>query len=478
MMYLLQILNGVMNTITLGTYPVRPFLFIGYAVVLASILIVITHLRPRAVWESVSVRTDRVIRILSITSIALLFLISLVTELSVFNAFGIPQKNIALFFAGNEITSTELSHNHFGKSALATLLPQNDEAIVASADTGSALLPYVPKALPYGEVFLFLLALCTSLYISACACLKISGRGKVVAIIILYTLVSFLVLEKSVDGGLLSDGAGVACGIYILLVLKKRSVIRSSLYISIGYVWVLLALHFMGFYWPLKLLTYTFVHSAVFLLIAYTLHYAINGSNRRVKKILAVFALLTVTVVAYVQSNYDRSYLSSVITPGTSYLSAYEREAGLPLPLLGRIGSLVVYDTSPFAGKTVRDVVDTYHLPYWYQPISIYPQNCSMETNRHEERFFLLSRTPLVDSVAVNDLADIAFSPIGNASDGWYRYGVKVTQGYCVPRSLNVLSEMVHLAGTNTLIIYGMQEYLFIPPKTEQKSYTRESNFR
>jgi hypothetical protein len=447
MMYLLQILNGVMNTITLGTYPVRPFLFIGYAVVLASILIVITHLRPRAVWESVSVRTDRVIRILSITSIALLFLISLVTELSVFNAFGI----------------------HFGKSALATLLPQNDEAIVASADTGSALLPYVPKALPYGEVFLFLLALCTSLYISACACLKISGRGKVVAIIILYTLVSFLVLEKSVDGGLLSDGAGVACGIYILLVLKKRSVIRSSLYISIGYVWVLLALHFMGFYWPLKLLTYTFVHSAVFLLIAYTLHYAINGSNRRVKKILAVFALLTVTVVAYVQSNYDRSYLSSVITPGTSYLSAYEREAGLPLPLLGRIGSLVVYDTSPFAGKTVRDVVDTYHLPYWYQPISIYPQNCSMETNRHEERFFLLSRTPLVDSVAVNDLADI---------DGWYRYGVKVTQGYCVPRSLNVLSEMVHLAGTNTFIIYGMQEYLFIPPKTEQKSYTRESNFR
>jgi hypothetical protein len=467
---ILQILNSVMNTVTLGTYPVRPFLFLGYGLVLSSLLIILKHMKRDTPWKGVSLRTDQIIRIVSVASLGLLFLLPIITHVTIFNSFAIPQKDLAIFFTGNEITSTELAHNHFGKTMLSYVLPRNEASIVASSDTGSALLPYIPPTLPYGEMLLFLTALLTTLYVSLGICKERTKKRTLIAKVLLCTLISFLVLEKSIDGGLFSDGAGIAYALYAFLVFKKGRIPQyAGPYIVIGYVWILVTLYLTGFYWPRILFEYTLIHSAIFVVLVSALYYFAHGSNRTIQRILMTVSVAGIVVVAYLQGYSDRTYLSTVLTQHSSYLAAYPSEARPELPILGEVGTLVIYDSTPLAGKTVGQIIDTYHLPYWYQPLTVNTKQCSNEARRNEERFFVLSRNPLHDTTLGNNLADILLSPSGTAPQGWYRYAGKATQQFCVPRSLDVVREMLRLSGANDFILYGLQNYLLLPDPIGQE---------
>ncbi|MDB5245406.1 MAG: hypothetical protein JWN90_511 [Parcubacteria group bacterium] len=469
MTYTLEILNSIINAFTLGTYPVRPFLLIGYG----ALIFLAAWAYPfvsKVIDKRVSIskgsrkQYDRAVRITALASLALLFLIPIICEISVFNSFGIPQRDLAIFFTGDEITNTRIVHNHFGKTAIAQFLGHNDVKFVQSSDTGAALLSYVPRWVPPVELALFILALLSSLYVAASAIAAVPNRSKKIWLGALFTLVGFLVLEKSLDGGLVSDGAGFACAVYALSVLFPfKTILRKGAYALFAYIWILCGLFLTGFYWPLFYLDYGLLHTAVVALTLFALYYGAYGTRVRVKNILIAVTILVIAVTSYEVGKSDRTYLASTIIASSTYLATYESEATPNFPTVGAIGNLQVYDLSSNAGDSIKHIGNEYSLPYWYQPIYVAASSCSTQINRHEERFFVLSTKPLVSTTLYQGIADVAYVPLGNAPAGWYRYGAKVTQAYCVPRSLNVVHEMLRLSGATSTIVYGLQQYTLLP---------------
>ncbi|MDB5190070.1 MAG: hypothetical protein JWN49_396 [Parcubacteria group bacterium] len=464
----LELLNSIINAFTLGTYPVRPFLLIGYAMFVFLTVWAYPHAsRKLALPERMRKHYERVVRIIALAALALLFIIPIVCELTVFHSFGIPQRDLAIFFTGGEITNTRIAHNHFGKTAIAEFLGNNDAGFIQSSDTGAALLPYVPVWVPPLELALFIIALFSSLYIAANAIAGMPNRRKKIWLGALFSLIGFLVLEKSLDGGFVSDGAASAYGAYIVLIyFSAKRFPRAFIYIVLGYVWVLCTLYFSGFYWPQLYLTYALVHTAIFVLAVYALHYGAFGNNKRIKKILVLLVVIVIGIYASIDGQSDRAYLAKRIVPTATYLAVYDFEATPDVPLVGTIGALNIFETASFAGDTIGKITDEYTLPYWYRPLSTGDITCANPVYETEEKFFLLTRTPL-HGVPDQPLVHTSFLSAGSAPPGWYRYSAVISFNPCISRPNDVIRETIRLAGSTTTILYGLKTYSLEHPKGE-----------
>lgn len=466
--------NTIMNVFTAGTFPVRPFLCMAYGM-LALCAVLLRSALPKILGKKTLRRYRRIdpyIRWAVFLSMALLFSLPVLSEFRAYKTYGIPPKSVAIFITGDEVTSTRVAHTHFGKVVVPLVLGSRDTAVVSLADTGAALLPYVPSSVPRVSLILLLCAAIGSLLVVARLAGDIPGKSRKAAFLVLYTLLGFLSLDKAVDGGFVSDAAGIVFFAYGALTLfPPRAFSRLLAGGGLLYGVVLWYLHAAGFYWPDSYFFEALQRSAVLLLTLYALHYSAYGKQRIWKGVLLIAAVSSIVVLSQVLNADEREGLQAPISPPHMYLSVMNDEAKPPLPVIGTIGRLTVYDTSPLIGKTVSAASDLFKLPYWYQPFTSGTENCAEHPREKEESFKVLSPVPLQDIQAPSGLAAGTFEFIETRPAGWYRYDATITYHACISRYFSVLQEVLRLAGSDTAIVYdlhlGSKPQYYIDPASE-----------
>ena len=445
MPHLLTFLNSVTGAFMLGTYPIRSFLLLGAALMLLAGVVVA---RSRM---QLSARMRPALSFMAIGSLAVLFALTLAMEASVFRAHGIPQRDLAIFMTGEEITDSRLVHTHFGKVIIGASVGRMFPHTIHRSDTGAALLPYVPAPMVVLQGTLFLLALFALFGALASRVASVSGTRQKVALGLLAALSGFIVLEKSIDGGILSDGAGLALAACLGLLFAPLSYFpRALAWGAVGYGLVLGGLYLSGWYWTLTYFAHALAHTVIFFLAAVALWYAAYGAHRRTLALLSCLALGAIGSYAYFDGD-GRAYLRAPLSEG-AYLATYPFESAPDLPQVGQIGRLAVYDASPLSPATVGEAAHALRLPFWYRPFS--------QGGFCEERFVVLSPAPLTDISSASGVAlDAVFAPAGTSPAGWYRYEARITHSPCLWRYLDVVRETLREAGSDTVIVYQLSTF-------------------
>jgi len=455
---LLQTFSSLTDAFTDGTYPVRPFLLAGYA----ALLYAAYALFRRAAWArrlAPGTRAYRAWAAAGLLSLALLFATGMAAQAMAAHAYGIPERAVAVFFTGDEITGTRVTHTHFQKLAIAAGLKLVPESFVEQADTGSALSAYVPAFVPWAMLGFFLIALCSALLLSVPHALQARGKKKRLALMALYGMTTFILLDKSLDGGFLSDSAPLAFAVYATLLLAPHRAFRTYLaYAALAYAWLAAILFATGFFQSFSTLYVAAVRTAVFGTAAYALHGAAFGEGRADARRLAAGCALVLAIACIVwQGAQARRYLLQETNPGASWLAAYGTESVPALPSAGTLGRMRLYRVE--APSSVASLIGAYKLPYWYYPVAVESASCDALPEA-QERFNVITPVPLRNAASQPaSVARAVFSPDGVAPSGWYRYRATIYMNACLPRSTDVIREMVRLGGSDQAVAWGIGRY-------------------
>ncbi|MES2226061.1 MAG: hypothetical protein V4480_04630 [Patescibacteria group bacterium] len=435
-----------------GTYPIRFFLLAAYlAAVLGTGLFLRTTFRVSS--------ASRIYRwIASIASLSLisLFMIIGFWQWHVFDLYGIPKTEVAVFFSGDELSGTRVTHTHIGKVVIATAGTAWTSVLIGRADTGSALVPYVPGALRWLCVVLFALAFLSSLLVVPAQTEGVVGRRRQLIRLLLYGFVSFIVLDKSIDGGLLSDASFLVLCAFLALVWKPSRFLRSAASAALAHAWLLATLFALGLYAPAGAFLEAVVRSALVLGLLVVGYGASRNGSRRLRYALAFAVGISCLAYICVKYSHEWGYLHLPINDET-YLSVYAREAQPDLPRIGAIGRLTVYAAGSLAPRNIARAIDEYALPYWYRPFSV-PGTCQLAQAQTHASFTVLSPVPLTGNTqTVEGIARLSLTPDGSAPSGWYRYAASLSLDACIPRRLDVVREMLREAGSVRAIVYGLR---------------------
>jgi len=366
----------------------------------------------------------------------------------------LPVRAIAVFFDEGEITNTSLAHSHTAKAALTVLLEPFKDQIVPSADTGIALAHSFGTMVQIVCAVLFVVALITTI-------LCVPNRSEGAWTFVLYLITSFVILVKSVDGGIISDGAVIAVFSFgALLMLPQRFFVRALLVgasVTLALLTILFATGLMLAHVALE----NAANAGVLFLLLGTLDRVRTHPSRQVFLILLI-AVLVLCGKAYADISYRITDLSATLRQDGSYLATYPEESRPDLTHLGSIGRLSVYATDSLAGESVASVLDMYGLPYWYQPVSTYEGSCTSPDTMFKATFTVHAKSDraLPERVeAGSGLAVLTLVPLSAVSPELMEYAGELIMHPCMPRRWNVMQEMLKMAGAERAVVYDFRTW-------------------
>lgn len=440
-----------MHVFTDGTNPIRIALFALYLLALFTMARLSKKGEPN--------EKKRTLQALVVGSVLILFTAGLLGHLWIYNAHDIPQRSLAVFLEKDEITNTRLIHTHTGKSAIATLVAPLFSYLNLSADTGASIASSLSPQFSIISALLFVVAIAASLVLGPHVIRQVSGKGKRLAAFILYGLVAFVVLEKSVDGGILNDGAVVALAAYFaIIVLPVRHFLRALLCGALFSTVLTSILFATGQYWGGERYFIGAVANALvlfFVLLAFHSARTEGWGSRRSLAVLLV-ALAALGTKAYADTAFKVAYLSTPAGPDSSYVGTYTLEDNVNTISVGSIGRLQVHSVSRETTMTVGELIDVLGAPYWYQPVSLYEGSCAKPATRIVATFVVhVPEAPKELSAIAEQLASLTLTPQGTDGAGWSTYAGSLSVHPCVPRRWDVLREMMRLVGIERSIVHG-----------------------
>jgi hypothetical protein len=441
------------HVFTDGTNPIRIVLLVLYLLALFATVMFFYERR-------IELKQKKgILQFLAISSVSVLFLLGLAAHQWITARHDIPEHSLAVFLESDEITNTRLTHNHAGKTAIAALVAPFSSYLTPSADTGAGISSFFSPLFSSISALLFVVAIATSLALGPHVIRQVSGRGKRVAAFVLYGLVAFVVLEKTVDGGILNDGAVVAFAAYIaLIMLPVRYFFRVLLLGVLVFTMIASILFLSGHYWGgEQYVVGPIANAFVLFLILSALHNAcIQGWRSKRTLVVLVIALAALGSKAYADTAFKISYLSAPADPDTSYSATYLPEDNTHTRSIGSIGRLEVQTVESRNSMTIGEVIDASHLPYWYQPVSLYKGSCAEPATRQAVTFVVhIPEAPEELSSVASNLAALTLTPIGTDAAGWSTYTGSLFMHPCVPRRWDVLREMLRTVGVERAIVHG-----------------------
>lgn len=435
--------NAVFSVFTEGTYPIRPFLFIAFLMLLGGALF--------AAQKGIVLpgRFTRAAKVATITAFGFLFFGNLVLQSVILEQHDIPQAEPTFFIDSGGITGTRLTHDHIGKAMIGASVGN----LFSTADTGASVLAFMPPWVVPLESFFFLVALFGSVALFPFLSPP-NGKGSRTAFFVLYGLTAFIVLAKSVDGGLLSDAAFLSFAVYgVILFFPPHGFSRRFWYGVIAYAWVVMIFYELGAYrssdYLLDSVEKTFLYGAV----AVALSLLVTGIRRRVGWVLLVIALVLVTAKAYPEIDSWHSYVTSRIGPDQAYAVS-----ATPLPNLasvGSLGALTWYDLHPAAGVPVGAFITVHRLPLWWRPVGQSGTSCKSPQYVDTVRFTLLAPDSVsATSFSVGGIAQFQLSTAGEDRLGWKRYEGFLVLNPCVPEPNEAIQQLVLATGAEQAIMF------------------------
>lgn len=420
MIDLLVILSSITDTFTDGTSPVRPFLFLLFGIGVTAATLV-----P-------NVKREREVSMVAAGIVTLLFATTLILQLYVFSQAGIPQHALATAITEEEITNTRLTHTHVGKAALTAIIPLS---ITSQVDAGSAMSLLVPESMSISLSALFILGIILVVYVLSRRLKQVRYRRS--AYLLLASIIGYTAITKSIDGGILSDGAVIA---YIALMAVLLAPIRQfTTYLSVGAIVFTAAVaitHLTGFYWGKGYALVAVLKGGALLLVILALHHFVDTGVTKKSVFLSLVAVALVASISLQAINERLSYLTMHVEEGNAMVRRKD-------------GSVTSGDA--YAGMTTRSVIEQENLMYWYQPVMHRADGCHEEDASYIGSFTLApGYVPSTESVR-REYAEIHFVPTGD------RYRAEITTHACLPERIKEIQALLREAGLSEAVIYGLE---------------------
>ncbi len=409
-----------------GTYPIRIVLFIGYigALIIAS----------RALVPRVSDGMVRGARWAALIASAAVFAGSLVGFIAITERHAIPITATVWLMDADELTSSSLANNHVGKAVIGLVVPHLFPDTVRTADTGRGVVPHLPLG--------FVLLLAASFAVAVAASLIAIGsqpKKRRIAHLALYALLSFIVLAKSLDGGIMSDTALVALAGYgALLFAPSRLPAAASIAFGMQVAGVLL-LSRVGGYETAAAGWLSIERAAVLLCTIVSLHAVLTGDRQRIAAASALAALVMAVVAASPAIESRLSYLHAPVEAGSV---AFRSQSAVSLTAEGRLGRLTFFALTGTEGS-IGALSQALHLPPWYSYFARKERNCALGMSS----IVLVPERLEREEVVVPGVLSAAFFFMGNDRSGWYRYKLSLKHDHCLVPSPELLREAAYAAG-------------------------------
>lgn len=448
-MEFLLYINAVFSVFAYGTYPVRPFLFVAFLLLLVGVFFA-----ARRGYE-IHFRFVHAAKIVALTSVALLFTMNLIASFAIFRAHAIPAGTLAVFLDESNQTALMITHSHVGKVIMGAPARQFVSGPPLSADTGAALVPAVPAWLPPVEAFLFLAALLSSLAAFPELLSQRHGRARG-WFFLLYGLTVFIVFDKVIDGGILNDAAFLATAAFgAMFFAPPRRFLVWLWWGVIANAWIIAGVYLSGAYQSGAVLLTSVERVCIFAGLACALHFLTIDGRRRIGAALLVLVFIACGIKAYPDVVALHNYLATPIDPIRSYAASYE-----PLPGLTRVanvGKLGMYDLHPLAGVSFGVFFARDNLAVWRIPVSHDGVLCTRPPYIVHIYFTLLApEAPATLSYQVPAIGDISLVPSGTDPSGWNTYKGIVTLNPCAPERYAMLREFILGTGIPSAVIYGL----------------------
>jgi hypothetical protein len=359
----------------------------------------------------------------------------------------------AVVFNRDEISSTQLFHNHTLKGAAGIVLNLAHRGSQENVDTGLAFVGLLPDGLLYSGAILFLAACTLFVYWFMMTIPQYRVKKNVAAFILLYSIVSFSLMKNILDGGLLNHEVPIAlAGLLLLLYPQRRKVWIAAGAIIGGYVALYGAAILAGLTSVANFGSVAYPFAAFLLVLALIFYWWLRPTFDRQGWLLLVLTGLFAGQIIGQNFSYI-SYRHQSIGSDGAIVALYGSPISQPdMRLLDQIGRLGVYDYRPTAPATVGQVLNRYNLLDNLYPVAVPWQACFPHDRPSIYQFDLLSKNAMIPPPPHPMVQVKSFQQLSSAS-GWFRYKVALNITPCAPRGLNLVEEFIRLGGAQTFII-------------------------
>ncbi len=442
-------LHIITDLFAAGRSDVKVFLFL-FAILLLAVVNIIAWRKKIAV-ETPVARKFPLKNIFFIVSTAI-FLLGLGVTFYFYKMLAVPANYVLSAIGERDISTTHFFHTHvlkFPFGLVSSFFPtQLRLALETKADFGFAYLNILPTWVGW---------------VGLAGCLTVSILGiwllfdfvgknkKRFGLQILFAIALLSFLKNIFDGGLLNSEAIPA--FLILLVMcygyapkSFRGWIFPVALSLVTPIAVIIA-------YPFGAISHTQVSVYLEHVFGMELVYfgwfflAERGASRfRVFGATAVLLLgICFLVPVFVSTEGDISYDTTSIAYQNVYLGTYDASA--PGRFLEKIGDLYFYDIATTSPVTIGNIAKETGDPTNRFPISFDNVVCDNWRVNATSTLFVVSKEPLVKPAATHSLANISDIHLFGQKNGWNYYAVTFDYFICIPRIVDVESELLILAG-------------------------------
>ncbi|MFH1046711.1 MAG: hypothetical protein V1738_00245 [Patescibacteria group bacterium] len=387
--------------------------------------------------------------------------LNLVSYIMFIRRFGLSARDWVLVFSAGEMSSVGLLHNHVLKGSVGIVLSWFGFEQIENMDAGQAYLALLPHWLFWlGTAMTAAALLLVALdYLFAWTD---DRRQYDLAGTTLYAILTFCLVKNMIDGGLFNPEAVVGLAFFLAISYPRRSTKILAAIAILSYVVLLVLFQLIGFFAPSNQ-TWNGLMSVLIGLVAYALllaplyHRSILGRWNRTGILLAVLAVSFLITAIASDLKTVRYGFTRIDDYDWAIVGLYDTVTAPQYEEYGRVGDLMFYKLTPDQPTTAAEVMSQHQLLDNFYPLAFPYRDCFPHGLNQIYEFTLITSQQLDITGWENQLVSIVQAEhLGNES-GRNRYLVKLAIRPCIPRSINVVQEVLKELGAEPAIVLNIQ---------------------
>jgi len=384
-------------------------------------------------------------------TIGVLFLLGTIGLFCFMNRYGLNFSDYIAIFNNGEFSSTSIAHNHIGKGVIGYILSFLGYTQFEMLDAGQAFIGIIPLwfYVIFGIVLLITLLLTLLVFIKECY-----GGTPRVLYIVLYVILSFSVIEHTLDGGLFDPRVPILY-MSLSMLLLGLSKARIKAICIIGGLSILLAIFYFKFnvisdITTLNKLLLTLIAYVGLLVIPFIFLY--RKLSNRLKWLLFIFAF-SLIIPFLLNADALGIYRRTSTITDNSYLAVYPAEKPVPYKVVDQYGDLTIYEVPAGVFKNVGEIINHYDLLDNILPVTVPWATCFPLGDKRALEFRLKTRDTPIKLDMKTPMSSTTMVSVNSNRDDLNEYIVNMEFNGCTPRYINALEEIIKSLGIKTFII-------------------------
>lgn len=365
---------------------------------------------------------------------------------------GVSSRNYVITFNNQEISSTQLSHNHLLKGAVGVFLKTFGLGKFENIDAG---LPFVGLFsntwLWTGSIIILIAILSVVIFFVSTIYTKGNLRQKIFYTLA-FSLSSFAAIKAIPDGGIfLNKTIPILISFIFVIDCQRKKLMAVSLAV-LYLVWYLIVI-FLDLN-PTNLdITQYLISGIIPALIIFILYYlSMFDKFKRLHILLIILAVVIISWPVYSELSVTRNYTS--ITAKGGLIATYESDS-ITSVLKYKVGTLKISEI--VQQKTIGEILNKEKIIDNIYPVAVPWETCIPTADGDKYKFNLIGNhldkpTEVEHSLPITEYKENLI----DERNGYIFYEVSITLLPCMPRHLNILQEILRQKFAEPFFIYNL----------------------